>query len=79
MHALLMGADDIAIKVGSALLVSASFLRVAVELSCWRNFKNAGERLLTVEEVEANERRYIAVTGLFANDGTIRDLTLALS
>ena len=52
--------------MSGGLLLAASFVRVAVEISCWRAMsgKNA-DALATAEEVEAQEMRYIGGVGLF--------------
>jgi diguanylate cyclase (GGDEF)-like protein len=62
---IMMRADDSAIRASSAIVLAASALRIAVELSCWRALKGKSG-LSTVEEVESKERRYIAATSLFA-------------
>lgn len=63
---MMLCADAVAIKASSALLLAASVLRIAVEISCWRRIRDAAAPLSSTEEVQASERRYIAATGPFA-------------
>jgi len=63
---MIVRAGDPAIKASGALLMLASFLRIAIEMSCRGQVGGEGARLRTAEAVERSERRYIVANGLFA-------------
>jgi diguanylate cyclase (GGDEF)-like protein len=59
--------DDGGLAIAGGALIVASLLRAVAEIHCWRGTAAGGEcALATAEEVERRERRYAAITSLFA-------------